>query len=204
MTTFAVLPVKKLSECKQRLSDVLTPEQRTTLMEEMFIDAVIAAVECDSLAGTVVVSDEQKVRDLATRHGAEAVAEGALGSHSAAATVGIKAAISRGADRVALLASDCPLMTPETIAELLEQSDTKRPTVVIGPDRHGTGTNALVLTPPDVIAPAFGPGSFVEHTARAEAARATVRVARIIELEHDIDTADDLVAVQRLSAFAAR
>jgi 2-phospho-L-lactate guanylyltransferase len=64
--------------------------------------------------------------------------------------------------------------------------------VVIVPDRHGTGTNALVLTPPDAIAPSFGPGSFARHVALAEAAGVPHRVERVSALELDVDTPGDL------------
>jgi 2-phospho-L-lactate/phosphoenolpyruvate guanylyltransferase len=68
--------------------------------------------------------------------------------------------------------------------------------VVIVPDRHGSGTNALRLSPPDVIAPAFGPGSFARHAARGAAAGAVVRVAQAPSLELDVDTPGDLAALR--------
>ena len=74
--------------------------------------------------------------------------------------------------------------------------------VVIVPDRHGHGTNALRLAPPEVLAPAFGPGSFARHAARAAAAGAAVRVAHAPSLELDVDTPDDLAALR--AALAAR
>jgi 2-phospho-L-lactate guanylyltransferase len=64
--------------------------------------------------------------------------------------------------------------------------------VVIVPDRHGTGTNALVLSPPDAIEPAFGPGSFARHVAAAEAAGVPHRVEEVPGLALDVDTPDDL------------
>jgi 2-phospho-L-lactate guanylyltransferase len=67
---------------------------------------------------------------------------------------------------------------------------------VIVPDRHGQGTNALLLTPPDVMAPAFGPGSFARHAARARAAGAAIRVADVSSLGLDVDTPEDLAALR--------
>ena len=64
--------------------------------------------------------------------------------------------------------------------------------VAIVPDRHGTGTNALLLAPPDVIAPSFGPGSFDRHVAAARDAGVEYAVARISALMFDVDTPDDL------------
>ncbi len=68
--------------------------------------------------------------------------------------------------------------------------------VVIVPDRHGAGTNALLLSPPDVIEPSFGPGSFARHAARAHAAATVVRVAEVRSLGLDVDTPDDLEALR--------
>jgi 2-phospho-L-lactate guanylyltransferase len=68
--------------------------------------------------------------------------------------------------------------------------------VVIVADRHGQGTNALLLTPPGAMAPSFGPGSFARHAARARAAGATVRVAQAPSLELDVDTPGDLAALR--------
>ena len=80
--------------------------------------------------------------------------------------------------------------------------------VVIVPDRHGSGTNALRLTPPEVIAPAFGPGSFARHARLAAAAGAVVRIAQVPSLELDVDTPGDLAALraalQRLPHAAPR
>ena len=73
---------------------------------------------------------------------------------------------------------------------------------MIVPDRHGHGTNALRLAPPEVLVPAFGPGSFARHAARAAAAGAAVRVAHAPSLELDVDTPGDLEALR--AALAAR
>jgi 2-phospho-L-lactate guanylyltransferase len=68
--------------------------------------------------------------------------------------------------------------------------------VVIVPDRHGSGTNALLLSPPDVVAPSFGAGSFARHAARARAAGAMVQVCELPSLGLDVDTPDDLAALR--------
>ena len=104
---------------------------------------------------------------------------------------------------------DCPALDPGEVAALLASGDADGgAAVVIVPDRHGTGTNALLLTPPDVIAPAFGPGSFARHAGRAAAAGAVVRVAHAPSLELDVDTPGDLAALraalERLPGAAPR
>ncbi len=47
--------------------------------------------------------------------------------------------------------------------------------MTIVPDRHGTGTNALLLAPPQAIAPAFGPGSCERHAAPGRRGRRRAR-----------------------------
>ena len=74
--------------------------------------------------------------------------------------------------------------------------------VVIVPDRHGAGTNALLICPPEAVEPAFGPGSFARHAALAHAAGARVRIGRLPSLELDVDTPGDLAALR--TALAAR
>jgi 2-phospho-L-lactate guanylyltransferase len=76
--------------------------------------------------------------------------------------------------------------------------------IVIVPDRHGQGTNALLLSPPDVMTPAFGEGSFARHAALARAAGAAPRVVDVPSLGLDIDTADDLAALRRAPGIGPR
>jgi 2-phospho-L-lactate guanylyltransferase len=117
---------------------------------------------------------------------------------SAAAARGIEAAVERGAERVLLVPGDCPSLDPAEVSALLAVDAD----VVIVPDRHGTGTNSLLLTPPDVMAPAFGEGSFERHRGLAHAAGASIHVAAAGSLELDVDTPDDLAALRR--ALGAR
>ena len=72
------------------------------------------------------------------------------------------------------------------------------PQVAVVPDRHGTGTNALLLAPPDAIAPAFGEGSRARHEGLARAGGLVARVEPLASLAPDVDTADDLAAVAAL------
>ena len=96
--------------------------------------------------------------------------------HSEAATLGIVRAKALGAECVALLPGDCPLLDPSEVDAALGRMETGRVAVV--PDRHGTGTNGLLMAPPDAIGPAFGPGSCERHLDRAGARRAGARSAR--------------------------
>jgi 2-phospho-L-lactate guanylyltransferase len=115
---------------------------------------------------------------------------------SPAARAGIAHALAHAYERVVMVPGDCPALDRTALAALLGEAHASPPSVTIVPDRHGTGTNALVLTPPDVIDPGFGPGSFERHRARAAAAGATWRVELPPGLTLDIDTPEDLAALR--------
>jgi 2-phospho-L-lactate guanylyltransferase len=114
---------------------------------------------------------------------------------SAAAVRGVAAAVERGAARVLLVPGDCPALDPEEVGRLLA-AEHAPPHVTIVPDRHGSGTNALLIAPPEALAPAFGPGSFARHSARARAAGVAVTVTDMPSLGLDVDTPGDLAALR--------
>jgi 2-phospho-L-lactate/phosphoenolpyruvate guanylyltransferase len=117
------------------------------------------------------------------------------GGHSKAALAGIARAEEQGARCVVLLPGDCPLLEPSELNRLL----TGMPGSYVGivPDRHGTGTNALALTPPGAIRPAFGEGSCARHVAAAREAGVPYGVEEIASLALDLDTPADVVALTR-------
>ena len=189
-----ILPIKHLASAKQRL-DV---EERADLMREM-VARVLGAL--GERGGVFVVTGDPEVAAMAREHGAEVVDEGPLRGHSGAASLGIAHVMERGGvGEVLLLAGDCPLLTSRDVSDLLRSASGADPRVVIAPDRHGTGTNALVLSPPTIIKPAFGPGSRVRHEQLAREAGARVVIHESTAFAHDVDTVDDLEAIDRVQA----
>jgi 2-phospho-L-lactate guanylyltransferase len=108
---------------------------------------------------------------------------------------GIARAEVDGADCVVLLPGDCPLLDPRELDRLLTALPASY--VAIVPDRHGTGTNALVLAPPSAIEPAFGEGSCARHVAAARQAGVPFAVEELPSLALDLDTPADVVALTR-------
>jgi 2-phospho-L-lactate guanylyltransferase len=111
--------------------------------------------------------------------------------HNHAAELGIRRATEEGIERALLVPGDCPTLDPAEVDELLARA-AEPPSVLIVPDRHGTGTNALVLTPPGAMAPSFGPGSRDRHEADAGVAGASHEVVPVPSLALDVDTPEDL------------
>lgn len=193
MRTAAILPVKRFSAAKQRLSGDIAPDLRMELARAMAEDVLEALSRARSIDAVFVVSSEQTLAPAAAGRGAVLIADDFEGGQSAAVTLGVKAARAAGAERVLCVPGDCPGLDIDELEELLRARARE---VVVIPDRHGTGTNGLLLTPPDAIEPAFGAGSCARHLARARAAGTTVRIERPRSLLLDVDTRADLDALR--------
>jgi 2-phospho-L-lactate guanylyltransferase len=191
--TAAVLPVKSFARAKQRLEEAIG--DRRELAEAMVSDVLEALGAVAEIDDVVVVTAEPRAARAAEQAGAVAVEDPEERGQSAAAQRGIDAAVRRGAERVLLVPGDCPALDPAELSRLLARG-AEPPSVVIVPDRHGSGTNALLLTPPDALAPSFGTGSFARHAAHAAAAGAAIKVCELPSLGLDVDTPDDLAALR--------
>jgi 2-phospho-L-lactate/phosphoenolpyruvate guanylyltransferase len=193
--TTAVLPVKSFSHAKRRLGDALGDSEREQLAAAMVGDVLSALGAVDEIDDVVVVTAEPLAVRAAERAGVSVIDDPDEAGQSAAADRGIDAALVRGTDRALLVPGDCPALDPQELTQLLGRA-VDPPYVVIVPDRHGSGTNALLLSPPGVVAPSFGAGSFARHAARARAVGATVKVCELPSLGLDVDTPDDLAALR--------
>lgn len=200
MKATAVLPVKRFAAAKQRLAAGVDDERRRALAAAMVADVLEAIGEARTIERTIVVSGDPVAQELAAGAGAEIVPDPADAGHVEAALAGIARAEVEGASCVVLLAGDCPLLDSRELDRLLTGVPERY--VGIVPDRHGTGTNALVLSPPDAIVPAFGEGSRARHVAAAREAGVAFGVEELASLGLDLDTPADVVALTR--SLAAR
>ena len=203
MRTLAVLPVKRFEIAKSRLHEALEPSQRERLAEAMVSDVLATLCACEELAGVVLVTKEPAVAATAAAHGATVLAEPREAGQSAAALVGVHHALAGGYERALLVPGDCPALDAQELATLLRTA-APPPSVTIVSDRHGSGTNALLIAPPDAIELSFGPGSFARHRESALAAGAFWHVAYPSGLLLDIDTPEDLAVLRAGAASGPR
>lgn len=196
----AILPIKSFDHAKQRLRDSLDPSTRRVLAEAMFSDVLVALRRCKLIERILVVSGDHGAQRIADGYGAMVIEDDELG-HNDAAARGLQRALELGASRALLVPGDCPLLDPAELDQLIGRATADRCALIV-PDRHGTGTNALLLSPPDAFAPEFGPGSRERHEARARGARLEVETVAVDSLALDVDTPEDLAAVE--SALAVR
>jgi 2-phospho-L-lactate guanylyltransferase len=189
----AVLPVKRFAAAKQRLAPGIGATHRAELAAAMLEDVLEAIGAARSIERVIVVSSEPRAIDLAAARGAEVLPDPDQGGHSGAALAGIARARELGAERVVLLPLDCPLLATRELERLLTGMPERY--VAIVPDRHGTGTNALALAPPDAIEPSFGEGSCARHVDAARDAGVPFGVEELPSLALDLDTPADVVAL---------
>jgi 2-phospho-L-lactate guanylyltransferase len=159
----------------------------------MFTDVLTALRRTERVEAVLVVSADNLAQQLAGSQGAEVLDDRREVGQSEATAVGIARALELGYDRVLLVPGDTPALDPAELDALLAREE---PGVVIVPDRHGTGTNALLLAPPDAMEPGFGPGSLERHRDRARIAGVAHEVIAVPTLALDIDTGDDLGALR--------
>lgn len=194
MSTIAILPVKSFKDAKHRLEPRLEIGPRRLLAEAMFADVLVALRRARQVDRVVVVSTDHRAQQIAGAYGASLLDEDDRG-HNYAAARGISQALEQGIERVLLVPGDCPALDPAEIDELITRPVSSR-SVLIVPDRHGTGTNALLLTPPDSLAPSFGPGSCDRHVHDARSVGVPYEVVDVPTLALDVDTPDDLEELQ--------
>jgi 2-phospho-L-lactate guanylyltransferase len=203
----AIIPVKRFGHAKQRLLEALDRPERAALIKAMLSDVLTATDRAELVERVIVVTGEGRAERLALRHAQrsttplEVMRDPDDRGHSEAATLGIIRALSLGAECSVLLPGDCPLIDPGEVDSALGEMRPGRVTVV--PDRHGTGTNALLLCPADAIGPAFGEGSAARHADRAQRAGHEVAVCPLESLALDLDTPEDLRALAAALAGAS-
>ena len=195
--TWALVPIRGLESSKTRLGGDLDAEERLVLVTELLRRTLVATRAARRIAGAIVVTMDGDAAELARRHGAVGLVEQAPGLNEAIVAAR-SLAVARGATAVLVLPADIPAVSADSIDDLLSAAEA--PTragglVALVPDHHGAGTNALLLSPPAVVDPAFGSDSRDRHEGAARGAGA--RFEEIdSDLSLDVDTSADLAAAE--------
>ena len=186
--TTAIVPVKGLTVANGRLDGLLSPEERNRVAEALFLDLILKLPRSRCIDDIMIVTADAVDRPPGTLARCKVLLQEKDEGHSEAASAGARAALAEGAQRVAMLPVDCPMLDTDELDAHIGRSAR---TVLIVPDRHGTGTNALVLAPPDVFEPAFGPESCARHVSRARATGISFALEEVHSMGLDLDTPED-------------
>ncbi len=194
MTLWAIVPVKPLRYGKSRLAEVLTQDERADLNRRLLAHTLDTLTAMPEIEHVLVVSRDQAALALAREYGARTVQESGatkLNGSLARATIVAQNYATRG---VLIVPADLPLITPEDVRVMLERAKDP-PVVVLAPDRHRIGTNAMLVCPAGLIEYEYGPNSFQRHCRRAIQAGARLEVCDLPSIALDMDLPEDLELV---------
>ena len=189
-----ILPIKDLTHAKKRLMGTLSPEERFGLAQAMLADTLRAARGVRNAHKIYVITNYPPAIALARENCWEVLEESEQISESASVDAASRICMQCGIHGLLRIPLDLPLIQPSDIDDLLAL-ETSPPSLIIVPSRDGTGTNAILRTPPDLFPSQFGTGSFAKHLASAASAGAHIIVRRNPRLEMDVDDESDLGAL---------
>jgi len=189
----ALVPLKDLVQAKTRLAGLLRPSERRALAQAMVEDVLTVLAEHPEIERVTLVSDDPGANLLAANYGVDCWTEHSLG------TRGLNAVIERASERL-LAAGDEPLLVLHgdlpllTAADISSALDCQRASngLVVGCDRHGTGTNLLAFNRASVPQFCFGVDSCARHLASARSTGVPAQVLQKPGIGLDVDEPGDL------------
>jgi 2-phospho-L-lactate guanylyltransferase len=197
VTVFVIIPVKRLDNAKSRLSSLLTDDERKQFCLKMLEDVLRTVKSTKRAHETVVVSKDSTVSKIAKNFDATYLKERTMGLNKTVSEA-VDWCVEMGAISVLVLPADVPLVAPMDLNRIFTLGETA--SMVISPSRNGKGTNALLLTPPNVSQTFYGPRSFQRHIKEASKLKISFRRYRSPRIALDIDTVEDIIYFVSLKA----
>ena len=188
-----LVPIKDLSQAKQRLASLLTPGERFELAKAMCQDVLHALARWNGRPKIAVVSSDPFAGDLAARHEFEIIADDCNSGETSAIQMATEVCLSRGARSALVIPADIPLIEPGELEKIAEHAPSQGALLV--PDAAGRGTNAAWRSPADLFHLRFGNDSFLPHLAAARASGLPCVVLELPGIARDIDRPEDLLAL---------
>lgn len=187
MITWAVLPVKKYSIGKSRLRGLFSEAELADLNRQLFESTFTKLQDVPAIDKILVVSREEHALAWCETHGGLALPEEEPSTLNSAITQAQETIQRNGSGRLMILPSDLPLMTSKDLSKLICLAEGERKLAIV-PDHYQTGTNALVMSEPQLIEPRFGSGSYRKHTRQALDKNAQLVVYLNENIQWDLDT----------------
>jgi 2-phospho-L-lactate guanylyltransferase len=187
-----LVPVKELTNAKQRLAPMLEPSARTQLARAMLQDVLEALAEFGGDEVSLVTSDLLAM-ELAKSYGFGIIRDDSNQSETAAIALATRACEDRGVQSTLVIPADIPLIAAPELKAIYE----KAPQIgsVLVPAHDGRGTNAILQRPAALFPLRFGNDSFLPHLAAAKATDQSCIVLSLSGIGLDIDTPEDLRAL---------
>ena len=197
MTIWAIIPVKPLRRGKSRLAEILSEDERAELNGQLLAHTLKTLKETTEIAEVLVVSRDPKALAIAHDHNARTIREDGSPRLNTALERATAVAKVYEAKSVLILPADLPLISQDDIQKLLTVANGHKRIVVITPDRHKNGTNALLVSPAGLIKYDYGEKSFERHCEEARQAGARLEICELPSIELDLDLPEDLELVAK-------
>ena len=195
MTIWAIVPVKPLRRGKSRLAETLTEDERAELNMQLLAHTLETLKHTPVVEEVLVISRDPKVMAIAHDYKARTIMEDGSADLNTALKRATAVAKMYTTNGVLILPADLPLISKEDIEKLVGLSKEHQRVVVITPDRHRNGTNALLISPAGIIDYDYGEKSFDRHCERARNAGARLEICELPSIELDLDLPEDLALV---------
>ncbi|MGK0742128.1 2-phospho-L-lactate guanylyltransferase [Leucobacter sp. Z1108] len=187
-----VVPVRDFTTAKTRLRAQLPNGVVSDIAQQLAVRVVHALNACAAVEQVCVVSDVDLSETLSFGK-ARVMVQQPGGGLNGAVREGIARAFREAPiNPVLVLHADLPRTTSSSLAALLARAEKVGRDSYL-PDSSGSGTTSLVLFPRSGRQPAFGVDSARRH---AELGFARLQFPRWNGLRNDLDTFEDLVAMQ--------
>jgi 2-phospho-L-lactate guanylyltransferase len=200
MSLWAIIPVKPLRRSKSRLSEVLSENERTQLNAQMLENTLKVLSSLSEVKEILIISKDTSALALARSYGAKTLQE----DGEPGLNLGLKRAVlvaqAYSAQSILILPMDIPFLTKEDVLSLIQRFHFS-PGLVISPDRHMNGTNAMLISPPDLIEFSYGPGSFERHICQAQKKGAAIEVVQMGATGFDLDNPSDLALYKKMKIY---
>ncbi len=186
-----IVPMKPFAQAKQRLRPAVANGERLALARSMLIH-VLTAVHTSGVGDLhILISADPEVLALAPAFDFSPLTEKTTG-YNGAVTQALAWAQNRQATTALILPADLPHLAPADVSDLVRLAADAPAAVVLAPDAAAAGTNALLLRPPDLLPPSFGPDSFRRHLALARSRGIEPAIHHHPHLARDVDWPSDL------------
>jgi 2-phospho-L-lactate guanylyltransferase len=200
MGLWAIVPVKPLRRSKSRLADVMTEEERTTMNFTLLGNTLNTLHQISQIEQTLVISRDPAALALAREYQARTVQEEGSPGLDMAIRRGFQVAQMYSCSSIVVLPADLPLLTVEDIRKFINHTG-RPPELIIAPDRHFDGTNALLVNPMGKPVFTMGAGSFDKNIARAKMAGLRIQICGLQALTLDLDAPDDLEYLRKIETY---
>ena len=184
-----LVPVKNLSNAKQRLAPAMEQPMRTELAQAMLAD-VLESLSQAAIDDVSLVTSDAFAMELAHRHGFAIIRDELNASETGAIEMATEVCESRGIESTLVVPADIPMISSAEICAIY-QSAPYRGTLLV-PSSDKRGTNAVLRRPSALFPLRFGNDSFQPHLAAAIATNKTCVVLSLAGIALDIDSPEDL------------